>query len=59
MNFSPFTIVLVLETKQILESMLTANCLNPETKAELLHWYTLFNKNQAAWYVIQPAHAVT
>jgi hypothetical protein len=22
-------------------------------------WYTLFNKNQAAWYVVRPAQAVT
>jgi hypothetical protein len=32
------------ETKQILESMLTANSLDPQTTTELLHWYEVITK---------------
>jgi hypothetical protein len=39
-----YTNIPVSETKQILESMLTANSLNPQTKMELLHWYEVITK---------------
>jgi len=51
--------IFVIPVKVIIECSNRSNTYNLRSFAHKVHLYTLFNKNQAAWYFVRPAQAVT